>query len=110
MVVGYKRPDNFQKDDPVFDVIQLVAFEREHRAGCTATWCRRRVWPWRRRRSGTYPSGRYPCTFVFLMAPAQGHTVEEDTKALDEMLKRLQTEASGRGGVEPREDPACGPT
>ena len=29
VVVGYKRPDNFQKDDPVFDVIQLIVSQRQ---------------------------------------------------------------------------------
>jgi predicted Zn-dependent peptidase len=91
VVVGYKRPDNFQKDDPVFDVIQLVLS-----SGRTG-WLYRELVQEKRlavaaQASGTYPSGRYACTFVFLMAPAQGHTVEEDTQALDAMVTRLQTQ------------------
>jgi predicted Zn-dependent peptidase len=41
--------------------------------------------------AGTYPSGQYPCIFLFFVAPARGHTVEEDLKALDELVARLQT-------------------
>jgi predicted Zn-dependent peptidase len=91
LVVGYKRPDNFQKDDAVFDVIQLILS-----SGRTG-WLYRDLVQEKRlavaaQASGTYPSGRYPCTFIFLIAPAQGHTVEENTRELDEILKRLQTQ------------------
>jgi predicted Zn-dependent peptidase len=91
VVVGYKRPDQYQKDDPVFDVIDLILS-----SGRTG-WLYRDLVQEKRlavaaQASATYPSGRYPCMFVFLMAPAQGHTVEEDTRELEEILKRLQAE------------------
>jgi len=39
--------------------------------------------------SPAYPSSRYPNLFVFSIAPAVGHSVEENRKALDELLARF---------------------
>jgi predicted Zn-dependent peptidase len=38
----------------------------------------------------TFPSGRYPALFLFFAAPATGHTVEENEKALYEIIERLK--------------------
>jgi predicted Zn-dependent peptidase len=40
----------------------------------------------------TYPDGRYANVFVFFVTMAQGHTVEEIQKALDEVLFRVKTQ------------------
>ena len=39
----------------------------------------------------TIPDGRYANLFVFLLVPAQGHTVEENQRALEELLQRFKT-------------------
>jgi len=90
VLVGYKRPDNYSKDDPVFDLIQFMLS-----SGRTG-WLYRELVQEKRlavaaQAAGTYPSGQYPCIFLFFVAPARGHTVEEDLKALDELVARLQT-------------------
>jgi predicted Zn-dependent peptidase len=40
----------------------------------------------------TFPffGGRYPNLFVFVLAPSQGHTAEENQKALDDLLDRFK--------------------
>jgi predicted Zn-dependent peptidase len=38
----------------------------------------------------TYPDGRYPNLFVFFLAPSVGHTVEENLKALDNLLDQFK--------------------
>jgi predicted Zn-dependent peptidase len=40
--------------------------------------------------ASTYPDGRYPNLFLFFLAPALGHTVEENEKALGEVLTRFE--------------------
>jgi predicted Zn-dependent peptidase len=39
--------------------------------------------------SSSYPSSRYPNLFVVFVAPAVGHTVEENQKALEDVLARF---------------------
>jgi predicted Zn-dependent peptidase len=87
--IGYKRPDQYDKDDPVFDVIALMLFSgrtgllyeemvRDKKISLVA------------RAGATFPDGRYPNLFVFTLAPAQGHTTEENQKALDELVERFK--------------------
>jgi predicted Zn-dependent peptidase len=40
----------------------------------------------------TFPDGRYPNLFLFFLAPALGHTVEENQKALEELLERFKAQ------------------
>ena len=42
--------------------------------------------------SPAYPASRYPNLFVVFLAPAVGHTVEENRKALEELLARFAAE------------------
>ena len=39
----------------------------------------------------TIPDGRFPNLFVFLLVPAQGHTVEENQRALEDLLQRFKS-------------------
>jgi predicted Zn-dependent peptidase len=41
--------------------------------------------------TATFPAGRYTSLFVFTVAPAQNHTLEENQKALDGLLGRFQS-------------------
>jgi len=38
----------------------------------------------------TYPGGRYPNLFVFFVVPALGHTIEENEKALGDLLTEFE--------------------
>jgi predicted Zn-dependent peptidase len=88
-VVAYKRPDQYDKDDAVFDVIQLILSNgrtgllykelvEDKRLAATA------------QAAATFPNGRYPNLFAFFLVPSPGHTVEENEKALDDLLARFK--------------------
>ncbi len=90
LAVSYKRPSQYDRDDAVFDLIQLVvgqgrsgllrslAVEEKHVAVNTQV-------------VATFPDGRGPSLFTFLLFPAPGHTVEENQQALEDVLQRLKT-------------------
>lgn len=88
--VAYKRPDQYDKDDAVFDVIQgILAGGRggmlysdlvdEKRLAASV------------QALSTYPNGKYPNLFTFMLLPAPAHTVEENETALDGVLAKLKT-------------------
>jgi predicted Zn-dependent peptidase len=90
-VVGYKRPDQYSADDPVFDVLQLILSNGrtgllykelvEGKKIALATQC-----------ASTFPGGRYPTLFVFLALPSMGHTVPENEGALNQIIDRLASQ------------------
>lgn len=87
--IGYKRPDQNEKDDPVFDVIagilasgrtgilykEMVRDKRLSLAAMTGA---------------TFPGGKYDNTFLFFLVPAAGHSVEDNEKAFYEILERFK--------------------
>jgi predicted Zn-dependent peptidase len=89
-VVGYKRPSQYDKDDVSLDLIQILLSQgrtgmlysmlvQEKRVAQQATAV------------ATNPDGRDPNLFIFMMAPAQGHTVEENQRALEDLLQRFKS-------------------
>jgi predicted Zn-dependent peptidase len=92
--IGYKRPSYFDKDDAVLDVIQDLLT-----LGNSGLLYRGLVQERRLaigvRAGSTFPDGRYPSVFLFVLVPAPGHTVEENQKALDEVLYGLKTQKVG---------------
>jgi predicted Zn-dependent peptidase len=88
--IGYKRPDQYDRDDAVFDVMALMlngrtgmlvkdlAQEKRLASGAQAI--------------PTFPDGRFPNLFVFFLAPAQGHTIDENLRELDALLGRLKSQ------------------
>jgi predicted Zn-dependent peptidase len=90
LMVAYKRPDQYDKDDPVFDLIGLMLS-----GGRTGLLYRELVQDKRlalqAQAVATYPDGRYPNLFVFFLAPSMGHTADENQKALDDLLARFTT-------------------
>ncbi len=89
MLVGYHRPSETDKDDPVFDLLSLVLS-----SGRTGLMYKDLVEDKQialaAESESTFPDGRYPNLFLFFMAPTMGHTVEEDQKALDELLAKME--------------------
>jgi len=90
-VLGYKRPDQYDKDDPVFDLLAMI-----FSAGRTS-WMYQELVEDKRialaaQAVPTYPDGRYPNLFVFLVAPAQGHGVDENLKAMEDLLERFKAQ------------------
>jgi len=88
-VAGYKRPDQYDKDDVVFDVLRLVLS-----GGRTGLMYKELVQGKRialaAQAVATYPGGRYPNLFVFYVVPALGHTIEENDKALGDLLTEFE--------------------
>ncbi|MBZ5584154.1 MAG: insulinase family protein [Acidobacteriia bacterium] len=91
LIFGYKRPDQYDKDDPVFDILSMIL------SGGRTSWMYRELVQDKRialaaQTVPTYPAGRYPNLFLFFAAPSQGHTVEENQAALDDLLARFKAQ------------------
>jgi predicted Zn-dependent peptidase len=89
--IGYRRPDHYDKDDAVFDVLSLILG-----SGRTSLLYKDMVQEKRLSLVAqcipTFPDGRYPNMFVFVLAPAQGRTIEDNTKELDAVLAKLASQ------------------
>lgn len=90
LMMAYRRPDTFHKDDAVFDVINGILS-----SGRTGWFYQDLV---RDKRValgagayGSLPGGKYPHLLVFVAAPSVGHTVEENLKAIDALIEKLKT-------------------
>jgi predicted Zn-dependent peptidase len=88
-IIAYHRPDQYDKDDPVLDVVSSVLSE-----GRTSIIYRDMV---RDKRialgagaESTFPGGKYPSLFFFYLIPALGHSVEENQKELDALLANFE--------------------
>ena len=89
--IGYKRPGDLHKDDPVFDVLSSILsggrtgivykeLVRDKQIALGAVT------------AATLPAGRHPNLFVFMSAPTSGHTIDENEKAWYEIIDRLKKE------------------
>src|SRR5215469_667740 len=89
-VMGYKRPDQYDKDDPVFDVLSMILS-----SGRTGLLYKDLVADKKIALEAeaipTYPDGRYPNLFVFFLVPSLGHTVAENQTALDGLLVNVMS-------------------
>ena len=91
LVFGYKRPDQYAKDDPSFDIAAMIL------SGGRTSWLYQSLVQDKRialaaEAIPTFPGGRYPNLFLFFAAPSPGHGVEENQKAIEEQIERLKTE------------------
>ena len=89
-MVAYKRPSQFDKDDLAFDVLQIM-FSQGRGGMLYSDLVQEKHLAQQTQAVATNPDGRYPNLFMFLLVPAQGRSVEENQKALDDMLWRLKT-------------------
>ncbi len=91
LVIGYKRPDEYDKDDPVFDITSEIL--SSGRTGLMyEDLVRDKKLALAAQAADTFPDGRYPNLFIFFVAPALGHTVDENEKALDDLLERFKAQ------------------
>ena len=90
-LIGYKRPDQYDKDDAVFDVIAMILS-----SGRTGMLYKDLVQEKRlalgAQAIATFPDGRFTNLFVFFLAPAQGHTIEENQRELEALLVRFEAQ------------------
>ena len=91
LVVGYKRPSQYDPDDPVFDVLSGVL--SSGRTGLLyKELVRDKQLSLAAQVEGAFPGSRYPNLFLFFLVPSMGHTVEDNRKALDDLLQRFQNQ------------------
>ncbi len=90
-VLGFKRPDQNDPDDPVFDVIQEV-LSTGRTSMMYTDMVRDKQIALAAGAASTYPGGKYPNLFVLYLAPNLGHTVEENESECFAILDRLKTQ------------------
>jgi len=89
--VAYKRPDQYSPDDAVLDVLNDIL--SDGRTGMMyKELVRDKQIALGAASQSTFPSGKYPALFLFFAVPAAGHTVEENEKALYEIIERVKRE------------------
>ncbi len=87
--IAYHRPDQYDKDDPVLDVVASVLSE-----GRTSIiykdLVRDKQLALGAGAESTIPGGKYPGLFFFYLIPALGHTCAENEKELDAVLANFE--------------------
>ncbi|MSV28640.1 MAG: insulinase family protein [Bryobacterales bacterium] len=91
---AYKRPDQYHKDDLVFDILGVVL--SSGRSG----WLYRDLVAGENVAAMAYaapsiPGGRFPSLFLVSVLTANGHSVQDVERALDVTLDRLKKEKIG---------------
>ena len=87
--IGYKRPDQYDKDDATFDVISNLLS-----GGRTALLYKDLVRDKKIALAAgadpTFPGGKYPGLFLFYLVPGMGKSLDENEKAFYAVLDRLK--------------------
>jgi predicted Zn-dependent peptidase len=88
LAIGFKRPDQLDRDNAALEVLQAVL------TGSRSSLLARELLDSRSAENvaslAAYPGGRSPSLFTILVKPAAGHNVEENEKAVLGVLSRLQ--------------------
>jgi predicted Zn-dependent peptidase len=89
LMIGYKRPPETNRDDAAFDLIAMIL--GDDRTG----WLHQQLVEEKQIAQSAdaiaaFPAARYTNLFVLSIVPARDHSVEENRKAVDEVLARLQ--------------------
>jgi predicted Zn-dependent peptidase len=91
LAVAYKRPDQYSRDDAVLDVLSDILS-----GGRTGIMYREMVRDKKialaAESGATFPSGKYPSLFIFFVVPSSGHSIEENEKALYDIIERVKKE------------------
>jgi predicted Zn-dependent peptidase len=96
LMVGYKRPDQYDKDDPVFDIVSEIL--SGGRTGLLyQILVRDKKLALEAEAADTFPDGRYPNLFLLFVTPALGHTVQENEKAIEELLDAFKAQKVDAG-------------
>ena len=91
MAIAYKRPDQYDKDDAVFDVLSDILAGGRTGMLYTDLVRDKKIALGAFAESG-YPGGKYPNLFLFYLVPNMGHSAEENEKACYEVIERLKKE------------------
>jgi predicted Zn-dependent peptidase len=90
LILGYKRPDQYDRDDPVFDVISGLLSD-----GRTSLLYRDMVRDKQLalnvQTQGSFPDSRYANLFLVFAVPNRGRTVAENEKEIGDMLEQFKS-------------------
>ncbi len=89
--VAYHRPDQYDKDDPVFDVISSL-LSGGRTSLLYTDLVRDKKMSLAAGAESEFPGGKYPSLFFFYLIPGLGHTAAENEKELDSVIANLQKE------------------
>ena len=89
VAIAFKRPDQYSADDAALDVLSDILsggrtgmiykeLVRDKKIALAAG------------SQATFPSGKYPSLFLFFVIPSSGHSVEENEKAVYEIIERVK--------------------
>lgn len=87
--IAYKRPSYFDKDDAVLDVVQLLLSNGKEGLLYRDLVLDKRL-ATAAESVATFPDGRYPNLFLFMIVPLGLHTVEEIQRAMDDVFLQLK--------------------
>lgn len=91
LLIGYKRPDQYSKDDIPLDVLSDVL--SDGRTGILyKDMVRDKKMALDAETGATFPGGKYPSLFAFLVVPASGHTTDENEKEIATLIERVKTQ------------------
>jgi zinc protease len=90
ILIGYRRPNAASADDLVFDVLSLL-LGRGKTGLLEKDLVQTKKVALATPNVPTFPAGDYPNTFAILLATAPGSTVEENEKALADVIEDLRT-------------------
>ncbi|MEO8663524.1 MAG: pitrilysin family protein [Bryobacteraceae bacterium] len=91
LLIAWHRPDQYDKDDAVFDVLEGVL--SSGRTGLLyKTMVQDKRLALQSGASATFPSGKYSSLFLVYSVPNQGKTVDENEKALYAVIDQLKKE------------------
>lgn len=89
LLIGYKRPDQYSKDDVPLDVLSDILSD-----GRTGVIYKQMVRDKKialgAESQASFPGGKYPNLFIFFVAPSQGHSNDENEKALYAIVDDLK--------------------
>ena len=99
VAIAYKRPDQHSADDAALDVLSEVLS-----GGRTGIIYKELVRDKKialgAEAGATFPGGKYPSLFIFFSVPNSGHTVEENEKAMYEIIERVKKEKVDASAIE----------
>ena len=96
MAIAYKRPDQTTKDDPVFDVLSEI-FSGERTGLMYKELVRDQKIALGAGAIPSFPGGKYPNLFVFILVPNMGHTADENEKECYKIIEHVKNEKVDEG-------------
>jgi predicted Zn-dependent peptidase len=96
LAIAYKRPDQNDPDDPVFDVLgEILAGGR---TGLLYTdLVRDKQIALGAAAQPTFPGGKYPGLFLFFAVPNEGHSIQENEKECYDVIEHVKKDKVDAG-------------